>query len=159
VTSSSATRVRRLHLSWPFVVERALVWAGLAALLHGVWELLEFPLLAAAADFDRVRAVAALLHSILGDAFLSTAFYFVTALILRDADWPRRHAKRGAALLVVFGTGAACAMEWYRVYYLGIDAYAEVMPAIAGIGVLPVLQWFVIPPVAVALMRELDRAT
>jgi hypothetical protein len=147
----------RPHPTWPFVIERMLVWAGLATLLHGAWDLLQFPLLTAAFDVDRVRATASLLHAVLGDALLATGFYFIVAVIFRDADWPRRHAKRGAAILATVGVVASVLMQWYRVYYLDLDVYADAMPVIAGIGVLPVLQWIVVSPLAVALIRELDR--
>ena len=150
--------MRRPHSSWPFVIERALVWAGLAALLHGAWELIQFPLLSAAYDGDRVRAIATLLHAILGDALLATGFYFIVAVVFRDADWPRHHAKRGAAMLAVIGVAASILMQWYQLYYLNLDVYGDAMPTVAGIGVLPMLQWIVVSPLSVALIRELERA-
>ena len=45
--------------------------------------------------------------------------------------------------------------EWYNVYRAGSWGYTTSMPMIFGIGLSPLLQWLVLPPVMVASYRAL----
>ena len=45
--------------------------------------------------------------------------------------------------------------EWYNVYRAGSWGYTASMPTIFGIGLSPLLQWLILPPVMVGAYRTL----
>ena len=45
--------------------------------------------------------------------------------------------------------------EWYNVYRASAWGYAVSMPLIFGIGLTPLLQWLILPPVMVVAYRKL----
>ena len=45
--------------------------------------------------------------------------------------------------------------EWYNVYRAVNWAYTASMPMIFGIGLSPLMQWLILPPVIVAMFRRL----
>ena len=45
--------------------------------------------------------------------------------------------------------------EWYNVYRVGNWGYTASMPTVFGIGLSPLLQWLILPPVMVAVYRTL----
>ena len=47
--------------------------------------------------------------------------------------------------------------EWYNVYRAGSWGYTASMPLIFGIGLSPLLQWLILPPVLVLAYRTLVR--
>jgi hypothetical protein len=47
--------------------------------------------------------------------------------------------------------------EWYNVYRAGNWGYTAGMPMIFGIGLSPLLQWLILPPVMVGAHRKLTR--
>ena len=47
--------------------------------------------------------------------------------------------------------------EWYNVYRAGNWGYTTSMPTILGIGLSPLLQWLILPPLMVVAYRTLVR--
>ncbi len=45
--------------------------------------------------------------------------------------------------------------EWYNVYQIGSWGYTASMPMIFGIGLTPLLQWLILPPMMVVAYRKL----
>lgn len=45
--------------------------------------------------------------------------------------------------------------EWYNVYRAGAWSYAPKMPTLYGVGLSPLLQWLIIPPVMEAAFGKL----
>jgi hypothetical protein len=148
--------MHRPHLSWSDIVGRALVWAGLAAVYGGVWEVGQFPLYFHGYRPDAIGLISELLHSILVDAMIAVAGFFFVMLALRTADWPRLHARNGSALFTGIAMVLAGTVEWFRVYRFDGRDYSDAMPMIAGIGVTPLVQWLVLAPLIVLSIRELE---
>ena len=59
----------------------------------------------------------------------------------------------GLLVVLVTGVGWTIWAEWNAVYITRAWAYGPRMPTIAGIGVAPLLQWSVLPPVMLAVVR------
>jgi len=96
----------------------------------------------------------AVVHCTLGDVLIGASALLVALILLRAgglASWPWR---RLAALL---GAGYTVFSEWMNTAILGSWAYAASMPRIelgaVTIGLSPLLQWLVLPPLALYLMR------
>lgn len=60
---------------------------------------------------------------------------------------------------IFIGSGLAVTVA-YEIHALAVGqwSYAETMPAIAGVGVLPILQWLLIPIAELAVFRLLWRS-
>lgn len=121
-------------------------------ILHFAWEMLQAP---AFVDFaattweGTVRCFAAAL----GDVLLASGAYAVTALAFRRAAWP---VQRGwllpAATWIAVGVLATVAFERLALTR-GQWSYGPEMPRIAGIGLLPLLQWLIVPSLTLTLVR------
>jgi hypothetical protein len=75
--------------------------------------------------------------------------FALAGMVLRRSDWPVSHPWTGSAIVVAGALAYTAWSEWYNVYRAGNWAYAANMPMIFGIGLSPLLQWLVLPPVMV----------
>jgi hypothetical protein len=69
----------------------------------------------------------------------------------RDAIRPWR----GGALAISLGLAYTAFSEWYNVYEAKAWSYSPHMPLVGGIGVAPMLQWFVVPGLMIIAIRRL----
>lgn len=137
------------------MTERLLVWAGLALAVHTPWELAQLPLYALWQNPDALHIASHLIKTLLGDVLIATGFYLVAGLVYGDMDWPPRHARRGAWLLAAVGFVFAACREGYHVYLADAWTYAPAMPLAFGIGITPLLQWLLLSPLMVIIVRHL----
>ena len=139
------------------VIARAGLWSVLAFALNLTWEIAHVRLYTIWTTADWPGVAWALIHCSLGDVLIALAMFALASLVLRRADWPASRPWTGG-LIVVFGAMAYTASsEWYNVYRAGNWAYTASMPTIFGIGVSPLLQWLILPPVLVVAYRTLER--
>lgn len=122
--------------------------------LHFAWEMLQAP---AFADFagstwaGTVRCFTAAL----GDVLLASGAYVITALAFRHRAWPvRRGWIAPAAIWIALGIFATVAFERWALSR-GRWAYGPEMPLVLGIGLLPLLQWLIVPMLTLGLVRRL----
>lgn len=133
------------------------LWAVLAFVLHLIWEIGHLPLYTLAQDPDRVRVAQYVLHCALGDVVIALAAFLAGALAARTIAWPVRAPWRGGAVALVAGIAYTVFSEWYNVYRVAAWAYAPSMPLVGGIGLTPLLQWLLIPPAMIVVMRRVLR--
>lgn len=129
------------------------VWAVLAFVFHLSWEIGHLRFYTLAQDIDRVRVAAYVLHCVLGDVVLAISAFLAAALAVRRVAWPLSAPWRGGAVSTAVGIGFTIFSEWYNVYRVSAWAYTPDMPLIVGIGLTPLLQWALIPPLMIALVR------
>ena len=98
----------------------------------------------------------ALLHCTLGDVVIALAMFVLAGIGLRRADWPALHPWIGGAIVVIGAMGFTAWSEWYNVYRAGNWGYTSSMPMIFGIGLSPLLQWLILPPVIVGVYRKFE---
>lgn len=133
------------------------IWAGLAAVLNLAWEIAQLRLYTLWNDPDRGRIVLYVLHCIGGDVLIAAALFLVAAAIFRDFTWPVRRPWHGGVAVIAGGLTYAALSEWYNVYQVRAWAYADSMPLIFGIGFTPLLQWLVVPVLAIFAFRHRTR--
>jgi hypothetical protein len=139
----------------PSVMARAGLWSALAFVLNLTWEIAQVRLYTIWATADGMSVALALFHCSLGDVVIALALFALAGMVLRRADWPASRPWTGG-VIVVIGTLAFTAWsEWYNVYRAGNWGYAASMPTIFGIGLSPLLQWLILPPVLVLAYRTL----
>jgi hypothetical protein len=139
----------------PGIFARAGLWAALAFVLNLAWEIAQVRLYTIWAEPDRLRVAWALIHCSVGDVVISLATFALAALVLRGADWPASRPWTGSVIVVIGALAFTTWSEWYNVYRAGSWGYAASMPLIFGIGLSPLLQWLILPPVLVFAYRTL----
>ena len=134
---------------------RAGLWAGLAFVLNLTWEVAQVRLYTLWAEADRLTVAWSLFHCSVGDVLISLALFALAGVALRRADWPASRPWAGGAIAVTGAVAYTVWSEWYNVYRAGSWGYTANMPLIFGIGLSPLLQWLVLPPVMVVAYRTL----
>lgn len=120
--------------------------------LHFAWEMLQAPAFQAFAPTVWEGTVRCFVAA-LGDVLIASLAYVATALVVRRIAWPLQQGwVRAAALWLVIGLGATVVFELWALER-GRWAYRPTMPLLFGVGLLPLLQWVVVPLLTVALVR------
>ena len=130
-------------------------WAALAAVLNVIWELAQLPLYTIYETGTPSWIAFAVAHCTAGDVLIALACYGAAALATRSLRWPLERPMAGGGTATLAGLGYTAFSEWLNVSVRGAWEYAAAMPTIYGIGVAPLLQWLLIPPLMVFLVRRL----
>ncbi len=139
----------------PGVMARAGLWSALAFALNLAWEIAHVRLYTIWAEADRASVAWSLLHCSLGDVVIALAMFALAGLVLWRADWPASRPWTGGVIVVIGAMAFTAWSEWYNVYRVGSWSYTASMPTIFGIGLSPLLQWLILPPVMVGAYRKL----
>lgn len=137
------------------IVARAGLWSALAFVFNLTWEIAHVRLYTIWAEADGWGVAWAIFHCTMGDVLIALAMFALTSLVLRHADWPRSRPWTGGAIVVIGAMAYTAWSEWYNVYRVGSWSYTQSMPVIFGIGLSPLLQWLILPPVIVGIYRSL----
>jgi hypothetical protein len=130
----------------------------IAVALNYPWELLQSGLFTAAS-----HAAPVWLHCFiasLGDGVMVLLLFGLGWLVLGHRDWFVRPRVRGYAFLLSCGAIVAVLVESVAVYVLRRWTYTDAMPVLPGtpVGVVPVLQMILLPPVVFRVAAALRRS-
>jgi hypothetical protein len=145
--TASSNWIAALRLYLAIVAGANLVWEAAHLPLYTLWR--------TGTAHDQLFAV---IHCTLGD-ILTALTCLVTALILAGhRAWPAQHYAPVAVLTLVFGFGYTVFSEWLNVVVRKSWAYSEFMPVVPlfglRIGASPLLQWIVVPLIALLAARH-----
>ena len=129
-------------------------WAGFAFALNFVWEIAQLPLYTIFATGTPKEIAFALAHCTVGDVLIAVSSFVLGLFATRRADWPMSRLLLGGAVAILSGLAYTVFSEWRNVYQTGGWSYAPAMPLLFGIGLAPLLQWIVIPPLCIAGLRK-----
>ena len=132
-------------------------WAAMglfAFLLHLAWEVFQVPLYRGMVDAPHWDGVVTCTRATFGDVVITLAAYGVVAAGVRNRLWLRDPRAGRLTVFLLAGLLMTAALEYGSVYMWGRWAYAPAMPTIVGIGVAPLLQWTVLPPITLWLARR-----
>jgi len=132
-------------------------WAALSMVLELAWESAHVRLYTLWSDPDPWYVARAVLHCTLGHVAIGTIAYGLAAWLLRRVDWPIGRPYRGTAIVIAATTLFTVWSEWNNVYRSGLWTYTPQMPTVFGIGLSPLLQWVLLPPLMVVMIRVLHR--
>lgn len=137
--------------AWP---ETRLIMLGLP--LELLWETAQFPLYDVWHQNDWGYILYGLAHCTIGDLLILLAAYELVALLRRHRDWFQVNVVAGGSLFTLLGAGYTVYSEIMNVRIKGTWGYTELMPLVPGIdiGGMPLLQWLLIPPILLWLMRQ-----
>lgn len=155
VAPQTGERPQAVYRITPGIMARAGLWAALAFVLNLAWEIAQIRFYTIWTEEDRLSVAWALLHCSLGDVLIALTMFALAGLVLRRADWPETHPWAGGAIAVSGALAYTAWSEWYNVYRAGSWAYSASMPLLFGIGILPLLQWLILPAALVLVYRRL----
>jgi hypothetical protein len=127
---------------------RAAVLFLAASAINFPWEVIQMPLYVGEGDW-LAYAVHCFIPA-LGDGVMVVLIYAAGLLVFRSPAWADRPGLTGYALMLGCGAVMAVAVEWGAVHILHRWSYAPAMPVWPGldVGLVPVLQMLVLPPIA-----------
>ncbi|HSH29573.1 MAG TPA: hypothetical protein VK971_06665 [Thiohalobacter sp.] len=131
---------------------------GLGLALELQWEIAQYPLYDVWHRYDWDYILYGLVHCTLGDLLILLAAYMLVAGLTRDRFWYRKRPVAGGLAFTLLGVAYTAYSEINNVWIKGSWGYTDLMPLVPRIGVggMPLLQWLLIPPVLVWLMRQFD---
>ena len=153
----------RRHAGTPAGVPavRAILLAALLTLAgHYAWELAQAQSFQDHAGRPLPEYAMHCFLAALGDLAIAAIAYAAAAAAFRRPSWPAAAAGPGrgwigpAAVWMAVGLAATAAFEVLATSS-GLWAYGPSMPTVFGVGVLPLLQWVVVPLATLAAFRAL----
>ncbi|HEX9458430.1 MAG TPA: hypothetical protein VGA84_04760 [Thermoanaerobaculia bacterium] len=125
--------------------------------LNFAWEMMQANWFASMRDLPVLRATVLCFRAALGDLVIAAVAFAITALVARAVKWPMERRVLVPAIVFV-AVGLAITIT-YEVFALSGArwSYDETMPTLFGIGVLPLLQWLLLPIAEMWLFRLIFR--
>ena len=138
---------------------RWLTFALTTVALHFVWEMAQGRWFASMAPLSFWQATRLCARATIGDGVITAVAFATAAVPARSFHWPTEMRKLLLPVAIFIAIGLAVTVA-YEIHALAIGqwSYTETMPTIAGIGVLPILQWLVLPIGELAAFRILWRS-
>ena len=133
-----------------------------AFLLNLVWEFAQVPLYRDLPSLGHWASIKLCARATLGDAVIAVVALWVVAAVTVSRRWITAPSAAQVAWFVGIGLGISTALEWVAIHVQGRWAYGASMPIIPilQIGLAPVLQWLILPPLVVWFVtRQLARST
>jgi hypothetical protein len=132
------------------------LWFGVfGLLLHYPWEFLQVPFFERMPELPHWEAVKVCTQAALGDAVITIVAFWVAALAVQSRGWFWR--PRPAAWIAYLAAGilVTLGLEWLATDVLDRWQYAAEMPRmpLLGTGLLPIVQWLLLPPLVLGLAR------
>ncbi len=127
-----------------------------AFFLNFLWEMWQAPFFEELINMPHWEATKMCTEAAAGDAVIATVSFWGVALATRTRAWILRPHWRTVAGFVALGVMITIIVEAFAVGSLDRWQYAEVMPTLPflGTGLLPILQWIIIPPLVVWFVRR-----
>ena len=141
-------------------VRAVLVFALFTFLFHFAREILQVPLYAHMSTLSHWQAILICLKATLGDIGIALAAFGVGAWRGSGQTWFVQPAASTVAAYLATGVLITIVFEWYAVLWAGRWAYSELMPVVPlfGVGLAPIAQWIVLPPLVLHFLRRHDRS-
>jgi hypothetical protein len=122
-----------------------------------VWEAAHLPLYTLWREGTAHDQLFAVIHCTLGDILIALACLVVALILAGHRAWPAETFARIAILTLSFGLGYTVFSEWLNVVVRKSWTYSEFMPVVPlfglRIGASPLLQWIVVPLIALWATR------
>lgn len=133
--------------SW---VDALRVYLVVSATAHVTWEVAQLPFYTIWRNGTWREIAFAVVHCSAGDVMIAALVLLLALLLFGTERWPLERARPVIAATLVFGIAYTIFSEWLNVSVRGSWTYSSLMPVlpIIGTGLMPVLQWMIVPLVA-----------
>ena len=141
IPQGSSTNITDINVYIP-----ELPLAGFGFLAHFVWEMLQVPWFIGMADAPHGSVVGLCLR----------ASFWLSSIACGNRRWLLEGVRKPAVILVVTALVVTIVLEWLATGPMERWVYADSMPIIPllGVGLAPVLQWLLLPPLIMWLARR-----
>lgn len=130
--------------------------------LNLAWEVAQLPLYTLWREATPAWIAFSVLHCTAGDVVIGGTVLLLGLIATRASTPTQWRWGLLASLVALAATGYTAFSEWLNTAVLRNWSYSELMPTVeivgAAIGVSPLLQWIVIPPLALRFARGAGRA-
>lgn len=135
------------------------VFAGFSFLLHFAWEMVQAPLYSTMGEMSHAQALVICLRATAGDIAIGLVAYGAGALVQQHSLWILHPGARGSSVYLLSGLAITLVLEQLWSGPEGRWVYAPTMPIIPVLGVAlsPLLQWLLLPPLALWLTYRHSR--
>ena len=150
-----------MHAAPPWYGDRASLkfiafrYVPLLGALNLLWEIAQLPLYTLWNEGSPAFIAFAVIHCTLGDVAIGTLALLVALIATRARAVDTWRWRQVALFLVIPAVGYTALSEWINTIARGSWAYSALMPIVNlggfEIGLSPLAQWFVVPPVALWL--------
>ena len=126
---------------------------GLAAIAHFLWEAMQLPLYTLWRTGTPGEIAFALIHCTGGDVLITAVTLAAAVAFARRFSWPP-FGRRMLLTVIVLGTAYTIFSEWLNVEIRRTWSYTAAMPVVPflGTGLTPLLQWLIVPGLALAIV-------
>ena len=130
--------------------------AGFGFLTHFVWEMLQVPWFTGMAVASHGSVVWLCIQATGGDVLILLASFWLASIISGNRHWLLERELKPAVILVITALIVTFVLEWLATGPLERWTYADSMPIIPllGVGLAPLLQWLLLPPLIMWLARR-----
>ena len=125
-------------------------------LLNLLWEAIQAPLFVFDQQSSTFLLTGCLLFCSGVDAFMTLTSYCALSVVARSRYWFLARRLSHWVSFVGIGLVLALASEYTAIHYRNLWQYSERMPVVPGldIGLTPILQWLILPPVVLVLLTR-----
>ena len=128
------------------------------AALNLAWEIAQLPLYTLWTEASVDYMAFAVVHCTLGDVIIALAALAVALIVTRAPELARWRWGPIAAATAIGGAAYTVLSEWLHTVAVHSWAYSQFMPVVpvlgAEIGLAPLAQWLLLPPLALLLARS-----
>jgi len=127
-----------------------------AFLLNLPWELVQIPLFREMPTLAHLEGVIRCARAAAGDGLIMLLAFWLVACVVGSRRWIAHPSAARLCGFIGIGLGITIAMEYWATAIAGRWEYADAMPKLPllGTGLMPLLQWMLIPPLVVWLTRR-----
>jgi len=143
---------------------RSLIAFGYLPWLGGLnlaWEAAQLPLYTLWNEASAGTIAFSVAHCTAGDMAIGAAALFLALILGRERALAQWRWRRIAVWTALAGVAYTVFSEWNNTAILGSWAYSELMPVLKvagiGIGLSPLMQWLLLPPLALVLAGKSRR--
>jgi len=132
------------------------VYLAVVLIANLVWETLQLPLYSLWTTGTTQKMAFAVVHCTGGDVLIALSALIIALVVLGTQRWPAEGYVRVMLATLVLGVGYTVFSEWLNIIVRSSWAYSDLMPVIpiANIGLSPLLQWILIPAIALWIARR-----
>lgn len=130
-------------------------YLGVMLAANFIWEIAQLPLYTLWTEGTPGEIAFAIIHCTGGDVMIAAAALALAVLLTRSWDWPAEGWGRVTAAATLIGLPYTVFSEWLNVDVRQAWTYAASMPRLPplGTGIGPLLQWLVLPPLAMLIVK------
>ena len=157
MSTTSVKHAPRWHRDRATLKFIAIRYVPLLGALNLLWEIAHLPLYTLWDEGPPSFVAYAVVHCTLGDVAIGTLALVVALIATRAQSVATWRWRQVALFLVIPAVGYTALSEWINTVARGNWAYSALMPVVnfggLEIGLSPLAQWLVVPPVALWLAR------